>query len=87
MEIVISNLKCNGCVAAITDALKHIQGVKSVEVMLNTNTVKVETDVPVNREAIVKVLFDLGYPEANTENGLGLKLKSYTTCMIGRLKS
>lgn len=87
MEVVIANLKCGGCSASITDALIKIKGVKSVNVLLDADTVKLETDPQVSRNEVVQTLLKLGYPEATAENGLLLKLKSYTSCMIGKLKS
>lgn len=87
MEIVIANLKCSGCSASITNALIKIKGVKSVNVILDADTVKLETDTQVSRNEVVQTLLKLGYPEATAENGLLLKLKSYTSCMIGKLKS
>ena len=39
MEVVIANLKCSGCSASITDALIKIKGVKSVNVLLDADTV------------------------------------------------
>lgn len=86
MEVVIANLKCSGCSASIADALIKIKGVKSVNVLLDADTVKLETDPQVSRNEVVQTLLKLGYPEATAENGLLLKLKSYTSCMIGKLK-
>jgi len=32
-------------------------------------------------------LYDLGYPEATEENGLLLQIKSYASCMVGRISN
>jgi hypothetical protein len=37
------------------------------------------------QEKIIEKLHELGYPEATEENDLLLQLKSYASCMIGRV--
>ena len=38
-------------------------------------------------KAIIDKLYTLGYPEATEENGLLLQMKSYASCMIGRMNN
>jgi hypothetical protein len=42
-------------------------------------------DAQVLRDMLTSRLYKLGYPEATEKNGLLLQLKSYASCMIGRL--
>jgi hypothetical protein len=42
-------------------------------------------DDNVDREKITNKLHSLGYPEATEENGLLLQIKSYASCMLGKL--
>jgi copper chaperone len=62
MEIKVTNVKCNGCVAAIKNGLTDMAGVESVEVDLASAVVSIEGDV--DRQVIVQKLAELGYPEA-----------------------
>jgi copper chaperone CopZ len=83
-EIVVANLKCEGCATTIKNTLLKIKGVHSVEVDMEGNAVSVGYD-DVERKVIVEKLYSLGYPEATEKNGLLLQLKSYTSCMIGKV--
>jgi copper chaperone len=83
--IYIANLKCGGCATTITKELSAIQGVQHVQVNNDTDSVVVSYDEELDRKEITAKLHHLGYPEATEENGLLLKLKSYASCMIGRL--
>ena len=83
--IYIANLKCGGCATTITKELSAIQGVQHVQVNNDTDSVVVSYDEELDRKEITAKLHHLGYPEATVENGLLLKLKSYASCMIGRL--
>jgi copper chaperone CopZ len=83
-DIIVANIKCNGCVATIKKELLKIEGVKSVKVNEDKDTVTV-THEDVDRDTLVQKLHAFGYPEATEKNGLLLQLKSYTSCMLGRI--
>ncbi len=85
--ITIANLKCSGCESTIKSKLGEIKGITSVEVNNETDTVTILHDGNVERSAITEKLHSLGYPEATEENGLLLKLKSYASCAVGRIKN
>jgi copper chaperone len=85
--ITIANLKCSGCETTIKKELLKIEGVSSVKIDQEKDSVKVTLDDNIEREKITNKLHSLGYPEATEENGLLLKLKSYTSCMIGKLEN
>ena len=74
-EIKIANLKCGGCATTIKKELLELDGVNEV-------TYKDEV-----RSSIIDKLHHLGYPEATEKNGLLLKLKSYSSCMIGKINN
>jgi copper chaperone len=84
-DIMIANLKCSGCGNTITTKMGTLQGMQSVVVNHDTDTVTVNYDFPLTRDTITSTLLSLGYPEATAENGLLTQLKSYASCMIGRL--
>jgi copper chaperone CopZ len=83
-KIIISNLKCSGCATTIKTELEKLTGMNSVLVDIENDTVEVNYD-QLERNAIINKLQSLGYPEATEENGLLLQLKSYASCMIGKI--
>lgn len=85
--ITIANLKCSGCETTIKKELLKIESVSSVKIDQEKDTVKVTYDDHIERVKIINKLHSLGYPEATEENGLLLKLKSYTSCMIGKIEN
>lgn len=84
-KIIIANLKCSGCAHTITTKLFDIAGVAIVDVNTEEDAVTIAFDLPATRELIIAKLYSLGYPEATEENGLLLQVKSYASCMIGRI--
>jgi copper chaperone len=84
-EIIIANLKCTGCENTIKHKVGALDGVKEVTVDHEKDSVKVLHEGKIEREEITKMLHHLGYPEATEENGLLLQLKSYASCIIGRM--
>ena len=84
--IYISNLKCGGCASTITKELSAIQGVESVHVDNENDSVTISYE-NVERSSLIDKLHHLGYPEATEENGLLLQLKSYASCMVGRINN
>lgn len=84
-EIIIANLKCAGCENTIKHKIGALEGVKEVVVNHEKDSVTVTHEGKIEREDITKMLHHLGYPEATEENGLLLQLKSYASCIIGRM--
>jgi copper chaperone CopZ len=85
-NITIANLKCNGCASTIKKELQLINGVKEVTVDVESDIVTVVSE-DTERQSIIAKLHSLGYPEATEENGLLLQLKSFGSCMIGRINN
>ncbi len=85
-KIIIANLKCNGCATTIKKELLKINGVRDVEVDIDNDAITLSSE-NVERDVILKRLHTLGYPEATEKNGLLLQLKSYTSCMIGKVNN
>ncbi len=84
-KILVANLKCGGCETTIKNKLTAIEGVKDVVVNHDEDSVTVNYEGNATRSDLTKVLHDAGYPEATEENGLLLKLKSYASCVVGRV--
>lgn len=83
--ILVANLKCHGCANTIRKNLSLLNGMKQVEVDHENGEVKIEYEDSLNRKTITDNLLKLGYPEATEENGLLTQLKSYASCVIGRI--
>ena len=84
-KILIANLKCGGCENTIKTKLAELAGVESVTVNQEKDSVTITHNEKSTREDFTKKLHDLGYPEATEENGLLLQLKSYASCIVGRM--
>lgn len=85
-KVIVANIKCNGCATTIKNELLKIQGVKSVEVDVENDSIDLSYE-NIQRDLIISKLYSLGYPEATEKNGLLLQLKSYTSCMIGKINN
>lgn len=88
-EIIIDNLKCDGCSTRIIHQLKEINGVTDVIILNEENKVIVEIDNPDILEKVRVRLMEMGYPETGSIKGLkSLKAKgnSYASCMLGRIE-
>jgi copper chaperone len=86
-KILIANLKCSGCENTIKNKLSEIEGVENVSVNHQEDSVTIISNEKVERKTLTDKLHSLGYPEATEENGLLLQLKSYASCMIGRINN
>ena len=85
-NIIIANLKCSGCATTIKKELEKLEGVKDVIVDPETDSVDLSYE-NIERDVIIQKLHSLGYPEATEKNGLLLQLKSYASCMIGKINN
>lgn len=85
--IVIANLKCGGCETTIKNALINIEGVKTVDIDAGSDAVTLSYEGDLKREVFTQKLYSLGYPEATEKNGLLLKLKSYQSCLMGKIEN
>ena len=86
-EIVLANIKCEGCATTITCDLLKIKGVIDAQVINEKDLVKVSYSPATIRPIIIDKLLALGYPEATEKNGLLLKMKSYSSCMLGKINN
>ena len=85
-KIIIANLKSSGCATTIKKELEKLEGVQNVIVDPETDSVDLSYE-NIERDVIVQKLHSLGYPEATEKNGLLLQLKSYASCMIGKINN
>lgn len=84
-SITVENLKCHGCSNTIINSLSKIEGVEKVVVIVENALVEFEyNEKKVDLETVKKKLSTLGYPEKGN-NSLGANIKSYYSCMVGRI--
>ncbi len=84
--IKVANLKCSGCANTILQNLKEMEGIAEVRVQVEQDEVEVSyTETATDLQKIKSRLQSLGYPEATEANGLLTQLKSFKSCMLGRL--
>ena len=62
----VPNIGCNGCVQAIKNELGEIQGVASVDGVVDTRMVTVEFDDPASWDKIVSSLTEIDYAPAES---------------------
>ncbi len=84
-KILIANFKCGGCENTIKTKLAELIGLESVTVNQEEDSVTITHNEKSTRQDFTKKLHDLGYPEATEENGLLLQLKSFASCIVGRM--
>jgi copper chaperone len=85
-SIIVANLKCSGCSSTIKKELLQLAGVETVTVDNEKDQITVSYE-NIDRTKITQKLHSLGYPEATEENGLLLQLKSFSSCMVGRINN
>lgn len=60
----VPNIHCMGCVQAISNELRELDGVASVNGDAGKQTIEVDFDAPATWEAIVAALTEIEYPPA-----------------------
>lgn len=83
--IKIQNLKCGGCAHTIKEQLGALPGALSVSVNTDTDEVSISHEESLSRTVISEKLKAIGYPEAGDDNSTFTKVKSYASCMIGKI--
>jgi len=82
-EILVENIKCGGCMTSIKSAIMKFTGVKSVDINLEEEKITI-VGKGVKKEAILKKLTSLGYPEKG-QNTIFNQAKSYVSCAVGKM--
>ena len=85
-QIYVENIKCGGCANSIQKGLLKLEGVETVEVVVEQGQVNIEGNV--SRDVIIQSLLLMGYPEKGSVEGLSsLKAKatSFVSCAVGRM--
>lgn len=85
--IQIQNLKCGGCAHTIKTKLLDLKGVNNVDVIVDKDEVVFGYDLEPTVLEVKQKLKGLGYPEANDDNTLLTKAKSFVSCATGKLSN
>jgi copper chaperone CopZ len=80
--IFVENIKCDGCMKTIKEALLKIAGVQGADVYKDEDKVCV-MGIGINRSKVIEKLAALGYPEKGS-NSLLHKAKSFMSCASGK---
>lgn len=56
------DITCGGCAGSIKNALGKMEGIKNVEVDVQTKMVSIEHSAHISRELITAKLHDIGFP-------------------------
>ncbi|MEP6847188.1 MAG: heavy-metal-associated domain-containing protein [Panacibacter sp.] len=78
----VENIKCDGCVIAITNSLMQLREVQAVKVYKDQHKVSV-TGIAMDRDVLKNKLAILGYPE-QASNSFLKKAKSFIHCVISK---
>ena len=57
----VTGMTCGHCVAAVTEAVQAMPGVRDIDVDLPTGAVTVTSDGPVDRDRLAAAIDDAGY--------------------------
>ena len=61
VRLVIEGMGCDGCVAAVDEALRKVPGVRRVRVDLAAGSAEVEAEAPVAAAPLVEAVDRAGY--------------------------
>lgn len=86
-NIIVQNLKCNGCVKTITSEIQLIEGITDVVVDLESSVISFNYKDPVNALSVKQRLKALGYPSIDENNSIISKAKSMVSCATGKIKN
>lgn len=78
----VENIKCDGCIATITNNLMQLREVQAVNVHKDEHKVCV-TGIAMDRDLIKNKLALLGYPEKKNNN-IFKKAKSLLHCVMNK---
>ncbi len=63
--VTVAGMTCEHCVTAVRDEISKLPGVASVEVDLETGTVRIAADPPPDRAALSAAVDEAGYELAS----------------------
>lgn len=82
-QIEVENMKCSGCMSSIRAVVLKIEGVDTISIDKDNDTITIEGNV--EKIILVNALSKLGYPQKG-DNALFKKAKSLLSCALGKMK-
>lgn len=82
--ILVQNIKCHGCATMIKNKLTELNGIKDIQIDVDTGKVNFNYDNYEDLINVKKILKLLGYPEFDESNSLLTKVKSFVSCATGK---
>ncbi|PCI10165.1 MAG: heavy metal transporter [Flavobacteriaceae bacterium] len=83
--IQVENLKCGGCANTIKKGLISIDGIETVDIVIETSEVTIQSEDEVVIESAIKKLSSMGYPLVGDSNSVLKKAKSFVSCAAGKI--
>jgi copper chaperone CopZ len=87
VTLAIQNVKCGGCASTIKSNLERIDGISGIEVDNEQGTVTLSEWTNDSMNTVKRELRRLGYPLEDEDNPFFSKVKSYASCVVGRMSS
>ena len=81
----VANLKCSGCAKTIHNKISKIEGVYEVKVDIENARIDIQHDASIDPKQFGEKLAKIGYPEIGEDNDLLTQMKSYASCMVGKI--
>ena len=81
----ILNVKCESCAKLIKSKLLEEFGEVDINLELEPREITVKKD-DYDEDKFKSAIKNLGYPVSDDKNCLMTKMKSYVSCMIGKIK-
>ena len=82
---IVANLKCSGCAKTIHNKIIEIEGVDEVKVDVENARIDIQHNASIDRHTFGEKLAKIGYPEIGDDNNLLTQMKSYASCMVGKI--
>ena len=82
---IVANLKCSGCAKTIHNKISEIEGVDEVKVDVENARIDIQHNASIDRHTFGEKLAKIGYPEIGDDNNLLTQMKSYASCMVGKI--
>lgn len=68
-NILVENLKCDGCAATIKNKISEMADIESVEINMDKKMVCITHRGTISRESFADMLNSIGYPEIVVKHG------------------
>jgi copper chaperone CopZ len=82
---IVANLKCSGCAKTIHNKISAIEGVDEVKVDVENARIDIQHDASIDPKQFSEKLAKIGYPKIGDYNDLLTQMKSYASCMVGKI--